>query len=277
MSFKRTTHLVVPAGEAARRLGVSPVTIQRWANQGLIAIERTAGGHRRIPLAEVLRLLASSRPIPNGPIADWVTTLMTGNSDRILAALCEARNRGANWATVADDVAAALSEIGRTWEVGECTVFEEHLASEGLRRAAIRCVLAMPQRADAPRAALLTVEGERHTLGLSLSEMIFAENGWKTIWIGEGPPPNELEYMIETLKPDAVAVSASASHSPATLRPYQRALARLASGYQFRLLLAGGAAWSDVTEAQRILSFDELDRWLRSPNNQGSNQASGNR
>jgi MerR family transcriptional regulator, light-induced transcriptional regulator len=268
MSLKRTT--LVPAGEAARRLGVSPMTVQRWANQGLIAVERTAGGHRRIPIAEVLRLLASLRPAPSGPVADWIATLMTGNSDRVLAALCEARNRSANWASVADELAAALSEIGRTWEVGECTIFEEHLASEGLRRATIRCVAAMSQQTDARRAALLTVEDERHTLGLSLSEMIFAENRWKAIWIGEGPPTNELENMVETLKPDAVVVSASASRSLPTLIQYQKVLARLASGYQFRLLLAGGGAWAEMAGAQRIWSFDQLDRWLRSENSQGA-------
>jgi MerR family transcriptional regulator, light-induced transcriptional regulator len=255
--------LLVPAGEAARRLGVSPVTIQRWADQGLIAVERTAGGHRRVPVSEVLRLLAASRPVPSGPLADWVETLMSGDPDRVFGALQKRRAEVECWSKVADEVSVALNEIGRAWDVGDCTIFEEHLASEALRRGAIRCLSDLPAAPDAPRGALLTTEDERHTLGLSLSELVFAENGWKTIWIGEGPPTNELEYMIETLKPDAVAVSASASRSAAALRQYQRALSRLASTGQFYLLLAGGAPWPVAPESIRISSFEELDRWLK--------------
>jgi len=42
--------------EAARLLMVVPGTIQRWDREGRIKAERTAGGHRRIPLSEIDRL-----------------------------------------------------------------------------------------------------------------------------------------------------------------------------------------------------------------------------
>ncbi len=34
--------------QAARRLGVSPVTVRRWTASGFLPCTRTAGGHRRI-------------------------------------------------------------------------------------------------------------------------------------------------------------------------------------------------------------------------------------
>ena len=37
----------VTAGEAARMLRVSPKTVSRWADKGLIACMVTLGGHRR--------------------------------------------------------------------------------------------------------------------------------------------------------------------------------------------------------------------------------------
>ncbi len=37
----------VTAGEAARMLRVSPKTVSRWADKGLIACIVTLGGHRR--------------------------------------------------------------------------------------------------------------------------------------------------------------------------------------------------------------------------------------
>src|SRR5260370_26060184 len=45
------------AGEAARALGVSVKTIQRWDKAGLLPVIRTATNHRRIPVATVHQLL----------------------------------------------------------------------------------------------------------------------------------------------------------------------------------------------------------------------------
>lgn len=40
-------------GEAARRLGVPPRTIQHWAREGLIPCIRTFGGHRRFAVKDL--------------------------------------------------------------------------------------------------------------------------------------------------------------------------------------------------------------------------------
>ena len=40
-------------GRAARLLGVHPITLRRWADQGEIAVMLTPGGHRRFSLADV--------------------------------------------------------------------------------------------------------------------------------------------------------------------------------------------------------------------------------
>jgi len=44
-------------GDAARQLGVSTDTIRRWDRKGLITTTRTPGGQRRIPGAEIARIL----------------------------------------------------------------------------------------------------------------------------------------------------------------------------------------------------------------------------
>jgi excisionase family DNA binding protein len=40
--------MLLSVNQAARRLGVSPVTVRRWTATGLLPCTRTAGGHRRI-------------------------------------------------------------------------------------------------------------------------------------------------------------------------------------------------------------------------------------
>ena len=46
-------------GQAARILGVSPKTVNRWANEGRIPCAVTLGGHRRFR-ADVIRAVATS-------------------------------------------------------------------------------------------------------------------------------------------------------------------------------------------------------------------------
>jgi molybdopterin-binding protein len=45
-------------GDAAAMLGVRVETLRRWERDGKLAMSRTTGGQRRVPAAEVARLLA---------------------------------------------------------------------------------------------------------------------------------------------------------------------------------------------------------------------------
>jgi hypothetical protein len=51
--------------EAAERAGVSPSTLQKWAQRGLVPFDRTAGGHRRFDPGEVITAARGRRPVPD--------------------------------------------------------------------------------------------------------------------------------------------------------------------------------------------------------------------
>ena len=55
--------LITPR-EAARRLGVSYPTIKQWIYKGLVRTRPTAGGHHRVPVTEVDRMLAAAGRSP---------------------------------------------------------------------------------------------------------------------------------------------------------------------------------------------------------------------
>ena len=57
------------AGEAARMLEVSPKTVSRWADKGLIPCVTTLGGHRRFlrSTVERIRLEMYGRPTNSVP------------------------------------------------------------------------------------------------------------------------------------------------------------------------------------------------------------------
>lgn len=49
-------------GQAAALLGLSVDTLRRWGGEGTVRLERSSGGQRVVPIAEVRRLLAERRP-----------------------------------------------------------------------------------------------------------------------------------------------------------------------------------------------------------------------
>ena len=256
---KTVDELLISAGEAARRLGVSPATVQRWVDSGVLSADRTHGGHRRISLGEIRRILAAENDAPApAHIEKWLDPLLAGDAAALKKQLVAARRKSGNWSDVVEDIASAISEIGRRWQLGSCRIFEEHAASEALRRSAACCCAEMPCNPTAPKAALLTVAGDRHTLGLSLSELIVAEIGWKTLWLGDGPPVEELEALIKTRRPDMLIVAASPAFSKRVISRYQAGLERAAKRGKARLILAGDGQWGPSEFSRRVYRLREL-------------------
>jgi len=51
----------IRVGQAAEMLGVTVETVRRWETEGRLRLERSGGGQRLVPIAEVTRLLAERR------------------------------------------------------------------------------------------------------------------------------------------------------------------------------------------------------------------------
>jgi molybdopterin-binding protein len=58
--MSETTDLI-RIGRAAEMLGVTVDTIRRWAEEGRLAVVRSRGGQRLVPMAEVTRLTGARR------------------------------------------------------------------------------------------------------------------------------------------------------------------------------------------------------------------------
>ena len=114
----------------------------------------------------------------------WLTDLVVGRPYRLQARLFEARSQLGSWSAVCSRLGPVITAMGEAWERGELSVVEEHLASERLSRALNAVGETLRVADDAPRALLMTVESEEHTLGLSLLELALRELGWAPIWCG---------------------------------------------------------------------------------------------
>ncbi|MDF1565777.1 MAG: excisionase family DNA-binding protein [Deltaproteobacteria bacterium] len=259
--------ILLSSREAAGRLGVGTSTLNRWADEGRIHCQRTAGGHRRFHPTAVQALLDHQQGgVSALPSTSWADRFLAASDVASLRAdLLRARSRLGSWGEVADSVAPGIVELGERWARGELSVVAEHLASARLSRALAAIVEALPVSPEAPVVLLATPESEEHTLGLALAEVCAREAGLRTHWIGARTPPEALaETILRTEDLACVTISASAfSQDPDLLRKIVAHLAQACDQRGAALIVGGSGAWPEPMPAgSRLRSYTSYSALL---------------
>ena len=141
--------LVTPK-QVAQAINVSESSLKRWCDRGLLTTVRTAGGHRRLALEDVVQFLRESghplvRPellgLPSSRRsgshgcctgADQVRdALLAGDEDQCRRIVFDLYLSGQSACEICDRVlAAAFHDIGDRWECGEIFVYRERPGCE---------------------------------------------------------------------------------------------------------------------------------------------------
>ena len=147
--MEKTSDLVSPK-QVARAIGVSESSLKRWCDQGLIKTVRTAGGHRKMAIAEVLRYvreqdhkLVSPEILGLPPVSEHASTGLTHGGPRLVDALLVGDELLArqivfdlylakhSLSVIFDEViAAAFREIGDRWACHDAEVYQERRACD---------------------------------------------------------------------------------------------------------------------------------------------------
>lgn len=260
---------LLSSAEAAELLGVSASTVKRWVDDGELAAERTAGGHRRIRRAALAGLRERLRAPAAADAAARLVDLLVANGpqQRIEAHLLALRGETGSAVGLAYAIAPALVELGERWRDGRICVVQEHLASERLARALARLVEWTPLADGAPRALLTMAPGDEHTLGLSLVELVLREAGWETLWAGRSAPTSDVVRTVEDPQQRIalVAMSASvASRDRRRLAREENSVGRACARAGARLVVGGAGAWPDASRhALVIRDFADADARFR--------------
>lgn len=255
--------------QVAALLNVSPTSVKRWADEGVLEHVRTHGEHRRFRAEVIERFRRALEQAPEQSsvspaevqTAAWLDTLAADPSpQRVAAELLELRARLGSYHRAADAFGATLSALGELWAKAELTVLEEHAISAAIERGLtlVREQLVVP--ASGPRCLLAMVEGDDHALGLNFAELVLKENGYRTFWAGRATPLEVLLGAIESEQFNLVAVSASPwSTDKKKLAELARRLGKSAAEYGVPVILGGSGAWPDEVEgATRIKTFAAL-------------------
>jgi MerR family transcriptional regulator, light-induced transcriptional regulator len=220
----------VSTDQVARVLGVSVSTVKRWVEEGILPAQKTAGGHRRLLLADVLEVARQS----NLPIHDLASAthgrrasakfnaadqseglyraLLDGDAPLVRAVLHGAHRGGHSMETIADFlIAPAMHRIGEDWASGRIDVMHEHRATQHCASALyeLKPMLETRARRERPIAMGGAIEGDFSELATLLAQMVLLDAGWNAVNLGPNTPLNSLSRALTELKPRMVWLSAA--------------------------------------------------------------------
>ena len=156
-----------------------------------------------------------------------------------------------------------LVAVGRGWAEGELEVRHEHFAS-GVLGDFLRTVRSpLDDRATGPYAALATLPGELHGIGLQMAALVFALAGWRPLVLGVDTPVPQIAALAREASLGAVALSCvqeGGRRSAYPVAALRRALPR-----RIPLLIGGRGAptRSRLKGVEIVPDMAALDRWLR--------------
>ena len=222
--------------QVAEALQVSESSVKRWCDQGLIPMIKTAGGHRRIPLDELMRFISDGdRPLLNpsalglpeqrlGVPAQPKMPTTEGSIDQVAfrQALAEGNEvdcrdilfRAAEQlgsVTRAADllVTDAMHRFGEAWEQSRLDVYQERHGCEICLRLIHELAAKLPATRG-PVAIGGTPEKDPYALPTSLVQLALRETGWCAESLGTNLPLSSLRRAVEHYSPKLVWLSVSA-------------------------------------------------------------------
>ena len=247
--------------ELAEAIGASESSLRRWVDSGDIRMSRTAGGHRRIPLAEAIRFVRQIgarvvRPDLLGLAGSGRGDggrLRGGDEERLFESLRAGDRQvvkgllqsmyldaGSLHALFDGPVRGALHRLGELWNHDERGILIEHRATEICIEAigAMRSLL--PTAGErAPLAIGAAPERDMYQLPTMMAGMVLSEAGFREINFGANTPVELLASEAVARRARLVWLSVSAPQDFKSLRASIKKAAGMLAPRGIRLILGG--------------------------------------
>jgi len=225
--------------DLAAALGVSESSLKRWADDGVIRVARTAGGHRRIALADAVRFARESGLKIEHPKALGLDEMLPdrapvdgGTAEALFAAfqhddwrvarglIVGAYLAGESVAAICDGpIRDALTRAGELWKHGADGIVVEHRAVDTCLQALsfIRSVIPVAS-AGAPVALGGAIAGDPYVLPSLIAAVVLADAGYRDVNLGPTMPTAALLHAVERYGPGLVWRTVSTPIEHETLR-----------------------------------------------------------
>ncbi|MGD9633063.1 MAG: B12-binding domain-containing protein [Pirellulales bacterium] len=255
----------VSTAQAAEALGVSVSSVKRWVEDGILPAQKTAGGHRKLLLADVMEIARQGKlpardvpglkltfkknrlPSPASLERHLYPALLAGDGATVRSIFQGAYQAGMTIESLADEVIApAMKKIGADWATGKIDVMHEHRASQVCAAALfeLKAILEARAVANRPIAVGGALEGDFSVLPSLLAQMVLLDSGWDAINLGPSTPVGSFRRAVLDLKPRLLWVSLSHLVDEADFKRQFRELYRDAEQTGVAVVV-GGRALSD--------------------------------
>lgn len=275
-------HLITPK-QVAQAIGVSESSLKRWCDRGILTTVRTAGGHRRLALDDVVQFLRQSGhqilrpellglPATVGQGATVVArardqirdALLAGDEDQCRRIVFDLYLAGQTACDICDRVLAlAFHDIGDGWECGEVVVYRERRGCEIALKALhdLRLALRVPPL-DSPVAIGGALEHDPYRLPTTMVEIALREAGWRATSLGTLLPAATLGEAVRESRPQLLWVSVSSIESvPNFLDEYSR-LYDTAAGLGTAVAVGGRALTEEIRQQMVYSAYCDTLRHL---------------
>ena len=140
--------------------------------------------------------------------------------------------------TIIEIVYPFLEKIGVLWLTNNISPAQEHFISHLIRQKLIVAIDGMPLAPKTAKRVLLYLpEKELHELGLLFYHYICKKEGFRTYYLGQSVPYNDLESVVETHRPNIIVSSFTTVPQANSVDAY---LGRLATDFSETTILASG-------------------------------------
>jgi MerR family transcriptional regulator, light-induced transcriptional regulator len=215
--------------QVANALGVSVTTVKRWVDDGILPAHRTPGGHRKLMMVDVLRIVKEgqlpqadlTKLIPRaGQTPDQFDDLLSlfqqavrdRNTEQVRSLILGAYQNGLTIESIADRlISPGMKYVGHEWSRGRVEVFEEHRVSQSVIAALyeLRAFLRHQAGKDRPVAVGGAPEHDHYAIPTLLAKLTLLDAGWDAINLGPHTPMSAFIQAMDDLKPTLLWLSVS--------------------------------------------------------------------
>lgn len=147
--------------------------------------------------------------------------------------------------TMTDIVYPFLDKIGILWQTDNIAPAQEHFISNLIRQKVIVGIDGLPlPSANRKKALLFLPENELHEIGLLFYHYVLRKAGYKTIYLGQAVPHNDLRQVYDAHQPHMLVTCLTTSLAHNTIEEY---LAQLADNFPSSHILVSGRQVQDLT------------------------------
>lgn len=252
---------VLSPKELALAIGVSESSLKRWADDGLIDVTRTAGGHRRIAIGEAIRFIRNGRfPLVrpevlglgdvkriqpdalrgDAPAEQLFNYLREGRAHETRGLLTSLYVSGESLAAVFDGpLQSSMARLGEIWKHDDAGVFYEHRATDICIQAVQQLRAMLPPNEGGPVAVGGAPSGDPYLLPSLLAATALAAEGFQAVNLGPDTPLESLMTAAAHHKARLVWLSITAKPDGGKLPRALNEMAGRLAARDARLVLGG--------------------------------------